>query len=279
MRLKVLSIALLLIIGSNSYIKANQAVILADKDKAKELFNQRQDKAKLQESITLMEALLAKEKDYELAVLLSRAYYFMAEYAVDNTQRLESYDKGVKAGEVAMNLVEEYSASFKTSQKEEEAIKAITIKNIDALYWTAGNLARWAKFTSFTKKVASKARVRYLWDRVSALDSNYFYGGSYRFFGGYFALVPTITGEQDPVKAKAMFEKAIAIAPEYLETKVLFAEAYCTHAKIKDIPLFKKLLNDVISADLSAHPAIYAENLIAKGKAEKMLKEEKSLFE
>jgi hypothetical protein len=57
------------------------------------------------------------------------------------------------------------------------------------------------------------------------------------------------------------------------------AEAYCTHQKIKDRELFKKLLNEVIAADLSAHPAIYAENLIAQGKAKKMLEDEKNLFE
>ncbi|MDQ3189992.1 MAG: TRAP transporter TatT component family protein [Bacteroidota bacterium] len=279
MNIKILSLtAFILFSISFSPVIANQKNETS-KSKAIELFNQRQEKSKLEESIVLMQEILSKEKDYELSVLLSRAYYFLAEHAENNTQRLELYDKGVKAGEVALNQVESYTQSFNTSKKEEEAVKAVTIANIDALYWTAANLARWAKFASFTKKVASKARVRYLWDRVNELDPNYFYGGSYRFFGGYFALVPTITGDQDPVKSKEMFEKCIAAAPEYLETKILYAEAYCTHAKIKDIELFRKLLNDVISADLSAHPAIYAENLIAKGKAEKLLKDEKNLFE
>lgn len=254
-------------------------VLLDPKQKAKELFNQRQEKSKLEESIRLMEEFLSKEKDYELSVLLSRAYYFMAEYAEDNLQRLEIHDKGVKSGEMALNQVEAYTQALKNSGKEEDAIKAISKENIDALYWTAANLARWAKFAPFTKKIAAKPRVRYLWDRVSEIDANYFYGGVYRFFGGYYALVPTITGEQDPVKSKEMFEKALIAAPQYLETKILYAEAYCTHAKIKDRELFKKLLNEVIKADLSANPEIFAENSIAKAKAEKLLKEEQELFE
>ena len=259
------------------YSKAE--VLLDPKQKAKELFNQRQEKSKLEESIRLMEEFLSKEKDYELSVLLSRAYYFMAEYAEDNTQRLEIHDKGVKSGEMALNQVEAYTQALKNSGKEEDAVKAISNENLDALYWTAANLARWAKFAPFTKKIAAKPRVRYLWDRVSEIDANYFYGGVYRFFGGYYALVPTITGEQDPVKSKEMFEKALITAPQYLETKILYAEAYCTHAKIKDRELFQKLLNEVIQADLSANPEIFAENSIAKAKAEKLLKEEQELFE
>jgi tetratricopeptide (TPR) repeat protein len=248
-------------------------------EKAKELFSQRHERPKLEEAIKILEEGLSREKDYQGAVLLSRAYYLLAEYAENNNQRLDWYDKGVKAGEVALNLVPQYTASFTSSKKEEEAVKAVTKENIDAVYWTAANLARWAKFTSFTKKISSKARVRYLWDKVTELDPTYFYGGSYRFFGGYFALVPTITGEQDPKKSKENFDKAIEVAPEYLETKVLMAEAYCTHQKIKDRELFKSLLNDVMSADLNAHPAIYAENVIAQQKAKKLLEEEKSLFE
>jgi tetratricopeptide (TPR) repeat protein len=251
----------------------------SDKAKIQELFNQRQDQVKLKEAIELMEAHLVREKDYELTVLLSRSYYFLAEFAEDNNQRLEVYDKGVKAGEAALQLIPEYTAAFTKMKKEEEAIKMVPKEKIDAVYWTAANLARWAKFTSFTKKISSKARVRYLWDRVTELDPSYFYGGSYRFFGGYFALVPTITGEQDPVKSKENFDKALEIAPEYLDTKVLMAEAYCTHSKIKDKDMFRKLLNDVMLADLNAHPAIYPENMIAQKKAKKLLEEEKSLFE
>jgi tetratricopeptide (TPR) repeat protein len=272
--MKRIILLILVIFGFSAFSEA-----IANKEKVKELFNQRQDQSKLQEAIQLMETHLASEKDYELAVLLSRSYYFLAEFAEDNNQRLEVYDKGVKAGEAALQLIPEYTAAFTKMKKEEDAIKMVPKENIDAVYWTAANLARWGKYTSFTKKISSKARVRYLWDRVTELDPSYFYGGSYRFFGGYFALVPTITGEQDPAKSKENFDKALEIAPEYLDTKVLMAEAYCTHSKIKDKDMFRKLLNDVISADLNAHPAIYAENLNAQKKAKKLLEDEKNLFE
>jgi hypothetical protein len=250
-----------------------------DKAKAKELFSQRDNKEKLLEAIAVMENSLSKEKDYETMVLLSRAYYFLAEYEEDKEKKLEIYDKGTKAGESALNTVEGFAKAKKKKKAEAEAVKTIGNENIDALYWTAANLARWAKFASFTQKLSVKARIRYLWDRVMELDPKYFYGGVYRFFGGYYALVPTITGENDPNKSKEMFEKCLEIAPDYLETKVLYAEAYCTHPKVKDKALFQKYLNEVIAADVNVNADLVPENKVAVEKAKKLLAQEKELFE
>lgn len=248
-------------------------------DKAKELFEQRDDMAKLDESIKLMEEVVAKENDYATMVLLSRAYYFRAEFEDEKDKKLAIYDKGTKAGENVLNTVEKFAKAKKKKKKEAEAVKTIGKENIDALYWTAANLARWAKFASFTQKLSVKARIRYLWDRVMEIDPDYFYGGVYRFFGGYFALVPTITGENDPVKSKEMLDKCVAIAPDYLETKVLYAEAYCTHPKVKDKTMFEKLLNEVINADVNVNRDLVPENKMAMEKAKKLLAQENELFE
>lgn len=250
-----------------------------DKAKVKELFAQRDDIAKLDEAVKLIEGIVAKEKDYEMMVLLSRAYYFQAEFEDDKEKKLAIYDKGTKAGENVLNTVEKFAKAKKKKKEEAEAVKAIGKENIDALYWTAANLARWAKFASFTQKLSVKARIRYLWDRVMELDPNYFYGGVYRFFGGYYALVPTITGENDPNRSKEMFDKCLVIAPDYLETKVLYAEAYCTHPKVKDKAMFEKFLNEVINADINLNKDLVPENKMAVEKAKKLLAQENELFE
>lgn len=251
--------------------------LLHKKNQIKELFSQRDDKNKLNECIRLLEEVISVQKDYESFVLLSRSYYLLGEYTDNTDEKLTIHDKGIQAGESALNTIEKFAEAKK--KKEDEAVKTITKENIDALYWLAANQARWAKFASFAKKLSVKARVRYLWDRVHELDPNYFYGGSNRFFGGYFALVPTITGENDPVKSKEYFDKAIAAAPQYLETKVLFAEAYCTHGKVKDRELFKKVLKEVLEFDISKYPDLIAENKLAKEKAKKLLAQEAELFE
>jgi len=253
--------------------------IVALKIKAKELFAQRDKKEKLEEGIKIMEEILAKESDYETMVLLSHSYYFFAEFHDDKIRKLELHEKGLNAGEMALGKIEKFAQAMKGGAKEEDAVKILTKENIEALYWTAANLARWAKYSSFSKRVAAKSRIRYLWDKIHEIDATYFYGGAYRFFGGYYSLVPTITGDNDPVKSKEMFDKCVEVAPQYLETKVLYAEAYCTHGKVKNKELFKKLIDEVINADLQKYPEIMPENKIAQEKAKKLLLQETELFE
>lgn len=256
-----------------------QLILANDIEKVAELYKQRAQKEKLDECIALCEKILANGANREIAVYLAKAYYFKAEGIFDNSIRVDLFDKGVKAGEVALSTIERYSKPISEKQKEEVVLKNLTKDDMDALYWTAANLARYGKYASFTKKLAVKSRIRYFWDRIMELDPDYNYGGVYRFFGGYYALVPSITGEQDPVKSKEMFDKGVASAPYYLETKVLYAEAYCTHSKVKNIELFRQLLNEVINADISAYPDILPENENAKAKAKDLLAREKELFE
>lgn len=244
-----------------------------------ELFKERLNPQKLDECIQTGEAILSRGPHRQASVLLARAYYFKGEGTTDKDKRLEYYDKGVKAGEAALKTVPAYKEAMEAKEKEENVVKKLGKEDMDALYWTAANLARFAKFASFSKKLAVKSRVRYLWDRVMEVDPDYNYGGVYRFFGGYYALVPSITGEQDPVKSKEMFEKGVQSAPQYLETKVLYAEAYCTHGKVKDRELFRKLLNEVLAAEVSAYDEIGPENEIAKTKAKDLLAREAELFD
>jgi hypothetical protein len=251
----------------------------AEIDQIKKLFAERHIKEKLEECINLCEALLAKEVNYDVAVYLSRAYYFKGETEPDKNIKLDIFLKGVDAGEKALSKVKAYTDAMATSKKEEEAIKKITKEDIEGLYWVAANLARYAKFAPFGKKLAVKGRVRYLWDHVLAIAPEFNYGGVYRFFGGYYALVPSITGEQDPAKSKEMFDKGVAVAPHYLETKVLYAEAYCTHAKIKNKELFNQLLDEVLATDISQWPEIYPENLNAQNKAKELKAKQAEFFD
>ncbi|PCH65335.1 MAG: hypothetical protein COC01_09825 [Bacteroidetes bacterium] len=273
---------LTLLIVTTVLLSNFNSTIAQDKDsikKAKELFKERGNKDKLEGAIKKMQDMLGRDTIQAIAVLISHSYYLMGEYETDKKKKLATYEKGIKYGEIALGKIPAFAKARKANKKEADALPSLTKENIEALYWTAANIAKFAKFNSFAKKVSLKSRVRSLWDRVYELDPNYNYGGGYRFFGGYFALVPAITGDQDPVKAKEMFDKCIAVAPEYLDTKVLCAEAYCTHQQILDRELFKKLLKEVLEADINAYPEIKVENNIAKQKAKRLLEQEEELFE
>lgn len=270
------TLTFILLLFFNSFVVTSKTAI----ETIAELYGQRSNSEKLDECIQLCEKELAASKSKEVSVYLAKAFYFKGEKEIDKTAKLELFDKGVKAGEIGLSTIESYAKIMvEKSANEEEALKQLQPEDIDVLYWTAANLARYAKYASFSKKLAVKNRVRLLWDKILIMNPDYNYGGAYRFFGGYFALVPSITGEQDPVKSKDMFDKAVNSASQYLETKVLYAEAYCTHAKVKDTLLFEKLLNEVIAEDVSDYSEILPENENAKLKAKALLEKEKELFE
>ena len=284
MKITTIAIMMLIITASFNYAFSNYkpdcrqaSYVEDDKSKAKELFKHRDNKEKLEECIKILEGIA--EMDSETMVMLAKAYYFLAEFEDEKGAKMDIYDKGMKYGEMAMNAIEGFVGTEVKKKEEAAGIKKVTKENMDALYWAAANIARWAKFAPFVKKVIIKARVRYYWDRVFELDPNYNYGGAYRFFGGYYGLVPTITGENDPVKSKEMFDIGLEVAPSFLDTKVLYAEAYAAHAKVKDRELFNKLLDDVLNTDINQWPEIKPENWFAQQKAKKLKEQEAEIFE
>ncbi len=251
------------------------ATTISDVEK---LYEQRDNSEMLDSCISVCAQLVANEGNNDAAVYLSKAYYYKASQATEKDDKLANFDAGYKAGEAVLLQNAAYAVEI-DAKNIEAAAAVLTAADIEALYWTAANLARYGKFTSFSKKLKVKGKIRALWDRVLELDPNYNYGGAYRFFGGYFALVPSITGDQDPAKSKEMFDKAVESAPSYLATKVLYAEAYCAHPSIKNQELFDQLLKEVQEADISGDKDILPENKVAKEQAAALIAKRSELFE
>ncbi|GIV26003.1 MAG: hypothetical protein KatS3mg026_1695 [Bacteroidia bacterium] len=240
------------------------------------LWAERDNPEKAREAVQALEKLLAqKSSDQESVVRLARLYYLLGEQAADKKERLELYDKAFQR--CRAGLVE--ALGLPQGVKDEEIVAKADKAHLPLLYWAAAALARWGKHAPFREKVAARSRIRLYWDRVYALDPTYFHGGAYRFFGGYYALVPAITGEQDVNKSRENFEKAVQVAPYYLETKVLYAEAYAAHPKVSDRKRFRQLLEEVQAAPVGEDPDYAAENRLAKKKAEALLAQEAELFD
>ncbi|MEN3040955.1 MAG: TRAP transporter TatT component family protein [Bacteroidia bacterium] len=240
------------------------------------LWVERDNPEKAREAARIIEQSLSQTPHQStLIVQLARIYYLLGEQSDDKATRLSYYDKGFKLcrNELAHQL------SLPVTAKDEEIVKKAQKEHMPLLYWAAANIARWGKHAPFAQKVQARSTIRSYWDRVVELDPAYFHGGGYRFFGGYYALVPAITGEQDVNRSREMFEKSISTAPHYLETKVLYAEAYAAHPKVRDKELFRKLLNEVISADPGKDPDYAPENRLAQKKARTLLAQEAELFE
>jgi len=245
------------------------------------LWQERDNPEKAKIAIEILEKDLAQNPHQPDKVLrLSRLYYLVGESlpakGPGSDQKLAYYDKAFQI--CRRELVHQLNLSDKEAE-DEAIVKAATPNQIALLYWAAAGIARWGKHAPFAKKVAARSKIRLYWDRVMQLDPNYFHGGAYRFFGGYYALVPPITGEQDVNKSREMFEKAVTAAPYYLETKVLYAEAYAAHAKVRDRELFRRLLQEVLNADPGQNPDCTAENRLAQKKARGLLAQENEIFE
>ncbi|MEN2993143.1 MAG: TRAP transporter TatT component family protein [Bacteroidia bacterium] len=251
------------------------SALLAQED-PEALWRERDNPEKAQQLIPVLEAALQENPHQpEKVMRLARLYYLIAEQTEEKSKKLELYDKAFRACRAELA----YQVGLPSEAKDAEIVKKATAEHLPVLYWAAASIARWAKNAAFAQRVKVRPTIRLYWDRIMEIQPDYFHGGGYRFFGGYYALVPAITGEQDVNKSKEMFEKSLSVAPYYLETKVLYAEAYATHGKVRDRELFRRLLKEVLEADPGTDPDYAAENRLAKKKAQRLQEREKEFFD
>jgi hypothetical protein len=107
-------------------------------------------------------------------------------------------------------------------------------------------------------------------ERVLGLEETYFYGAAHRYLGAYYALAPESEGGSDK-KAAECFDKALAVEPNFFETRIMRAETL--YIKKEDKKLYKSDLNYVIKQPSNIIPDVEPEQILAQAKAEKLLKE------
>ncbi len=259
-------------------------------------WEQRLDKGSLLKSINLMEKAVKmpasdmsdderKAKIAETYEMLARAYYFLGDSHIrleaqeegeKDEEMMVAFEKGVTAAEKAIALRDPaFSKTVADKPNQwEEAVSSARPEAIPALYWYSTNLGKWALLEGIATILARKDDIKATMDWVIQKDDTYFYGAPHRYFGVYHTKVPI--GGGDPPKSKEAFERSIAIAPNYLATKVLMAETYAVLAG--DRELFDTLLNEVVGADPNALPEIAAENALEQRKAKEMLAKGDDLF-
>ena len=136
------------------------------------------------------------------------------------------------------------------------------------MYWYATNLGKWAASQGFATRLRYKDDIKATMLQVKALDENYFFAAPWRYFGSFEAVTAGLAGGSLE-KSEENYKKAVELAPNYLGTKVLWAEFLCV--KKQDKATFKKLLEEVIAADPKAEPSVTPENTIEQLKAKKLL--------
>lgn len=246
------------------------------------LWEERLDKAKLQEAIAKYEEAATLREDAELAVKLSRAHYLLADghYALEDDveNRDAHYTKGLDWAEKAIQLTApDFVAEMKAGGKHREAIKKAPKEAVPGMYWYATNMGKWATSKGFATVLRYKDDIAATMSHVLELDAGYFYGAPYRYFGAYEARTAGIAGGSLE-KSEESFQKSLELAPGYLATKVLWAEFLCPKQGADGKATAERLLQEVIEADAHAIPEIAPENIIEQRKAQALLAKLDELF-
>jgi len=240
---------------------------------AHEAWTERGDRAALERAIELWEQVAAEDpSDQETLTRLSRAYFLLADGfmvpAGENGKSLDVYDRGITAGEQAMLAASpEFATRVQGGETVETALEAIPQAGQAAMYWYASNLGRFIS-ADVTTAAMYKDRIHTVMHRLLELGPTFFYAGAHRYLGAFYAKAPAFLGGSLD-KSKEHFEQALAIAPDYLDTKVLFAEYYAP--KIKDRDMFERLLTEVVEADPAVLPDLEPEQRMAQRRAHELL--------
>jgi hypothetical protein len=252
----------------------------AAEQKADALFADRLELNKAESAAAAYGEAVAQAPTATRLIKLSRAYYFLADghYALlgKKEEMLKTYELGLDAGERALVVAcPAFAQAMKDGKKVDEAVQAIDATCVPAVYWYAVNLGKWARAEGMTKILFYKDKIKAYMTRAGELDPGYFHAAPLRYIGTMYAVAPAFAGG-DLKKSEEHFHKSLALAPNYLATKVLMAEALMT--KKQDRVAFEKLLQEVVAADAAALPDVVPENTVEKKKAAALLAQVDDLF-
>lgn len=214
---------------------------------------------------------------------LALAHYWMAHahyrYIADQGEMkrasLEQYTIGMEMARNALAIGNpEWNASLQGGASAADSVSLLTAEDVPAAYWYAANAGRWALLEGIIAALRYKDEIFALMTRVQELDGSYFYNAPDRYFGAYHTKLPL--GNPNTDLAQQHFENAIAAAPNYLETRVVYVEEFCTKTNSRAIA--EEQLNAVLSFDVESAPEVRPENLNAQRRAQLIMDQIDELF-
>jgi hypothetical protein len=248
-------------------------------------------------NLKLLEGLLEViPEDEELLALCARSYAEFA-FAFVETELEQLSEDDAKYAPTLARAVDFYGRARKYASRRlkqtapevvaalagpvdklERALASVEKEQADALFWVGypwGGIINLqiddpAALVDVPKAIA-------IMKRVVALDEKVYHGAAHLFLGGVYSSVPPSLGG-DPAASLTHFERATELTEgNYLLGKVLFATYYWAKSN-PDRARFEALLNEVLAADLEAHPDIRLANTIAQRRAQMWLDRADEVF-
>lgn len=243
----------------------------AIKAEADALWDERSDAAKLRAALAKYEQAYAlNPTNRDVAGRLLRGWYFLGDgHETEKDAKLQVWSTSIEWGKKCLAINTEFTGLLaKGDEDEASAARAFVKDDVPCLYWTSSALGKWAKLTGLTTTLKHLPTVKAYMTRTGELDPTYYYNGPDRYWGAYYAVLPSFAG-QDLNKSKEYFDKAIAAQPQFLGHYVLLAENWAT--KTQNKAEFEKQLNWVVAQDPAAIPEIKAEMEAEQRKAKQLL--------
>lgn len=237
----------------------------------------------LASNLKLVEGLLKSDpQNKQLLLILSQGYAGYALAFVEDTDARRAAQLYLRARDYALRLAAVQNKAFATllnipvtdlPQKLNRANK----KDVPALFWAGFS---WSSYINLSledpQAIMDLARVEAIMKRVMELDSSYFYGASYLFFGSLYGQKPPLLGG-NPEKARSYFEKNIEMTKgRFLLSYVYAARFYA--AKTLNEQLFDAYLQKVLNSPDDLLPEMRLLNHVAKQKARRLLKQKDEFF-
>ena len=239
-------------------------------------WEKRGDEAELRKAMTAWQQALSIDPSRgHLRVKLARAHYFLADGhlrfdEMRQKEMLESYRDGTNHAELALGQeFPKYRAKFCARQPYSVALQQLDKEAIPAIYWYSTNLGKYALASSIVEVLNQKDRIKAMMELVYRIEPGFFKFAADRYLGAFYTKIPFPGGALP--RSKGHFSASAEKAPEYLATKVLFAEMYAI--KAKDRALFQSLLDEVVAFDVETLPEFKPENLVEQRKARDLLEE------
>jgi len=260
--------------------KVDENKVTALESRGDRLFAHRVDKAKLLQALDLWEKVAAEQPSGRIFAKLSRGHYFLADSIYGVRRDSEKRDKhlvlGLGFGEKSLHIfAPKVVEDIRKGAKFYQVAKNVPKEGLAGLYWYATNLSAWATSQGFITRLRYKDDSHAAMQRVKEIDQNYFYSGPNRYFGVWEVLTLGQAGG-NLARAEELFAEAARWAPQYLGTKVLWAEFLCV--KKKDKQQFEKLLKEVVATNIMQYPSLEAENHAEQEKARRLLSEINAYF-
>ncbi len=236
----------------------------------------------LASNLKLMEGLLKSDPENDaIRLLLAQGYAGYALAFAEDSDQTEARHLYIRAKNYAqevlkhaLNLKENWAL---TPRSVAIALQKANRSDVPALFWTG---FAWAGAINLSLEdpgaLLDLPKVEQIMTRVRQLDSTYFYGAVYLFFGSIYGQKPRILGG-NPSKAKSLFETNLKITKgKFLLSYVYAAKFYA--AKVLDEALFDQYLKKVLNTPLSIAPEIKLLNQVAKQKARRLQAQKDEIF-